>query len=501
MAAIKHLFVLMLENRSFDHLFGFADLAGTDAVTGARTHADDLVQLKNGPNWNRTANPNPLTGTAAFPETGAPLKMLPPFPGPSHEFDAVLMQLCGREAKYPASGTRRYPAINCSGFVENYWEQRAPDPALVMKCFEPAQVPVLTTLAREFAVCDAWFSSIPGPTWPNRFFVHAASSGGLDASPSSLDVLVHEIGPGFAFENGTIFDRLGDDWLVFHGDPFPHVFSIKGMLDERLEGRFQPQSRFKDVLSDPGFAAKYVFIEPNYGRVYSDYAYGNSQHALDDVAKGEELIKEVYETIRQSPHWKDSALLITYDEHGGFYDHVVPPAATPPGDALGSSLNVNGFDFAQLGVRVPAVIVSPLIERGTIDHRVYDHASVPATLITLFDPPAVGGKRNLTARDAASNTFESLFSRAQPRSEDDAPRTLPTPPDSGFRGGDLDDAGNLQTQIDPNVHGFLYVAFLRKYGISPEIAARSPIAERFLRISTRVEAMRFFDEVSKQVAK
>ena len=302
MAPIKHLFVLMLENRSFDHMLGFTDLGGIDAVTGGPTHADDLVQLKKGPGWARTANRDPRTGTNVFPDTGAPLKLYPPFPGPDHEFKAVLAQLCGVEAKYPDPATGGYPAINGSGFVQNYWDHHAPDPTLVMKCFEPARLPVLTTLAREFAVCDRWFSSLPGPTWPNRFFVHAASSGGLDDSPSALDVLVHEVGEGFEFENGTIYDRLGNDWLVFHGDPFPHVFSIKGMLPERLAGRFQSQSRFEAIVSDPVFSAKYVFIEPNYGRVYSDYAFGNSQHPLDDVTQGEWLIKRVYEAIRQSPH-------------------------------------------------------------------------------------------------------------------------------------------------------------------------------------------------------
>jgi phospholipase C len=186
-------------------------------------------------------------------------------------------------------------------------------------------------------------------------------------------------------------------------------------------------------------------------------------------------------------------------EHGGFYDHVVPPPATPPGDAAFSRLNVHGFDFAQLGVQVPAVIVSPLIEKGTIDHRVYDHASVPATLIKLFDLPAIGGKRNLTARDAAAHTFEGVSSRTNPRPEDETPRTLPVPPDSGFR-ADADEDGIPDFQIDPAVRGFLSVAFLRQYGITPEIAARSPIAERFLRISTRVQAMRFFDDVRRQVA-
>jgi len=191
--------------------------------------------------------------------------------------------------------------------------------------------------------------------------------------------------------------------------------------------------------------------------------------------------------------------VITYDEHGGFYDHVVPPPAIPPGDATSGRLNVRGFDFTQLGVRVPAVIASPLIDKGTIDHRVYDHASVPATLIKLFDLPAIAGKRNLTGRDAAANTFESLFSRISPRPEDEIPKTLPDPPDSGFR-ADADEDGLPDFQIDPAVRGFLHVAFLRKYGVSPEIAARSPMVQRFLRISTRVEAMRFFDEVGKEVA-
>ena len=492
--AIKHLFVLMLENRSFDHMLGFADLQGRDAETNRPTHADDLVQLKRSPEWSRVANMLPRTGEAFLPTTGAPFKIYAPLRGPGHEFDDVVEQLCGPGIQYRRGDP--YPPITCTGFVSNYRSRGPLDPGLVMRAFQPERVPVLTMLAREFATCDRWFSSLPGPTWPNRFFVHAATSGGLDDSPSSLDILFHEVGRGFEFEHGTIFDRLADDWLVIHGDPFPHVFSLRGMLDERLRGRFKPQHSFAEVVSDPSFSAKYVFIEPNYGRVYGDYGGGSSQHATDDVTAGERLIKEVYEAIRQSPHWPESALLITYDEHGGFFDHVAPPEAVPPGDTVTIRSGVqHDFDFRRLGPRVPAVIVSPLVPRGTIDHRVYDHASVPATLVSLFELPAPDGRRHLTDRDAATGNFSDLFSLSAPRT--DAPATLPDPPESGVDGAE-DTAGELahDAAIDPNVRGFLYVAFLRRYGLTPEMIERSPVAQRVLRISTRVQARDFLNQTA-----
>ncbi len=482
--AIKHLFVLMLENRSFDHMLGFAGLQGIDAATGQPTHAEDLILPKE----------SPVDPAAA---RGAPLKIYPPFPSPSHEFKDVLVQLCGPGATYPDPTTGGYPKITMAGFAANYASLNAPDPKLVMKCFAPTDVPVLTTLAREFAVCDHWFASLPGPTWPNRLFVHAASSAGLDDSPPPLATLLREFADGFEFPNGTIYDRLGNDWLVFHGDGLPQVYSLKGMAAHWHAGRFKPQEEFASTVSDPGFSAKYVFIEPHYGRVYSDYACGTSQHPLDDVTRGEELIKEVYEAIRNSPHWNEAALVITYDEHGGFYDHVVPPAAAAPADV--SRGRDYGFAFTQLGVRVPAVVASPLIPKGTIDHRIYDHSSVPATLAKVFNLPAVNGRASLTERDANASTFDGLLSRQSPRA--DTPEQLPDPPDSGFHPTDVETADSIADgEIDPNVRGFLYVAFQRLYGVTPDVAARSPIAERFLRISTRLEAMRFFKEVGEQVS-
>src|SRR5580700_10788175 len=124
--------------------------------------------------------------------------------------------------------------------------------------------------------------------------------------------------------------------------------------------------QFNDFAKDvenPSYPWLYTFIEPNYGDILNGtYEGGTSQHPLDGVAHGEALIKTVYESIRKSPHWNKSLLIVTWDEHGGFYDHVAPPSAVAPGDAgPGSTYNKHGFTFEQLGVRVPAVVVSPWI--------------------------------------------------------------------------------------------------------------------------------------------
>src|SRR5207248_8876348 len=126
---------------------------------------------------------------------------------PRHEFQDVLHQLCGEESTYSKGG--EYPPINNSGFVASYVASGG-SPAEIMKCYTPAQLPVLNALAKEFVTCDNWLSSMPGPTWPNRMFAHAASSGGLDHSPTIFEIAQWEAISGFRFLNGTIFDRLAN---------------------------------------------------------------------------------------------------------------------------------------------------------------------------------------------------------------------------------------------------------------------------------------------------
>jgi phospholipase C len=415
---VEHVFVLMLENRSFDHMFGLSGLTGT-GVDGKPTTVD-------GADAARDSNVDPATGVAFPVGPGADLALKGTDEDPGHEFEDTVVALCGNGAAYPASHV--YPPIDNSGFIANYRHSGSSTPQRIMRCFEPDQLPVLTKLALEYAICDNWFSSLPGPTWPNRFFALAASSGGLDGSPSSADIVIATTIEGYRFSNGNIFDLLDDyciEWRIFEGDEFPVSFALSGMNLNALQGRFTDFDEFAAELSNPGFAPKFVFIEPKYGAHGfditgpGDFTCGNSMHPLDDVTRGEQLIKTVYESIRNSPHWDTSLLIITFDEHGGFYDHVKPPAATPPGDVVTSSYVQHGFTFDVLGVRVPALVISPLIPRGVIDHTQYDHTSMLATVERLL------GTRNLTNRDKTANDLLHLLSLAQPRA--DTPTSLPPP--------------------------------------------------------------------------
>jgi phospholipase C len=404
---IQHVFVLMLENRSFDHLLGYSSISGTDAVSGLPTTIDGLSG----------AEKNIYGGTPYPIAHPADYSMVV---DPGHEFPDVLCQLSGSTAVYPAGGN--YPPIDNSGFVASYVEacskaNKQSPPGEIMKCYSPDQLPILTTLAKEFAVCDNWHASMPGPTWPNRMFVHAASSGGLDHSPTTAEIALWETAAGFSFPNRDIFDRIkakgGLQRRLYAGDLFPMMAALKGVgLDD-----IRQYQHFAADLQGP-FPYNYVFIEPSYC-LLDDYKGSTSEHPLDDVRLGEGLIKSAYEAIRNSPVWKSSLLIITWDEHGGFFDHAIPPAAIAPGDTLSSTgHNQFGFTFEQYGPRVPGVIISPWIPKNTIDHRLYDHSSVPATLENLF------ALAPMTKRDEAANTVLPLLSLAVAR--DDTPATLPS---------------------------------------------------------------------------
>ena len=436
---IDHVFVLMLENRAFDHMFGFSGLKGVDQDG----HPTDIIGVDPDQDFNiDSATHQQVRVTTGPPPTDFTLKGVDQDPG--HEFEDTVMALC---AQFDEAGNLvqpppqyqpvlgGYPPITNGGFVENYMHPSNSDdkasstPDRIMRCFDTAkQLPVMYKLAQEFAICDQWFSSMPGPTWPNRFFLLAASTGGLDHSPSPADIVAATTVEGYRFENGNVFDLLDDnciEWRIFEGDDFPVSFALSGMNLNALQGRFTAFADFQSELSKPDFGPRFVFIEPKYGAHEfdvtgpGDFTCGNSMHPLDDVTRGEKLIKTVYEAIRNSPHWERSLLLVCFDEHGGFYDHVKPPAAVPPGDTMTESYIQHHFQYDQLGVRVPALVISPLIPRGVIDHTIYDHTSMLASIERLF------GMKPLTNRDHAANDFLHLLSLETPRT--DAPTTLPVP--------------------------------------------------------------------------
>jgi phospholipase C len=484
---VQHVFVLMLENRAFDHMLGFSGIKGTDAQTGQQTSINGLGGTES----------NPYDGHSYPVTRGADVTM--PL-DPLHEFPSVLEQLAGAGATYKPGGP--YPPIDSSGFVINYAGAGGQaNPGEIMKCYTANELPVLNALATDFAVCDNWSSSMPGPTWPNRFFAMAASAGGLDRSPSSEQIVTWETVDGFSFEHGSLFQALsanGHSWRIYRGDKGPVAGSLPiaaGLKGIQMLRDVWNYSRFASDLQGD-YPIDFTWIEPNYGSALDDtYRGGTSQHPMDDVTSGEWLIKQTYEAIRNSPVWQSSVLIVTWDEHGGFYDHVAPTAAPPPGDKITTPGPVNqfGFVFDRYGVRVPAVIVSPFVAPNIIDHRAYDHASIPATVERLLGFPA------LTKRDAAAADVTPLLTLPTPR---DTPTRLPNPAPGGSHA--LLAAPRVATAdlTDPigasNLAGFLQIALRTQLQMTPE-EEHPEILARVASFTTRGEALAYIDDIASKL--
>jgi len=413
LAKIEHFVVLMLENRSFDHLLGW--LKSTDPRVEGLTGGESCPDVPPG-----GTNPVKVAPATAFAM---------PF-DPGHEFEDIQIQLYGSNGATPPGPKPESNPASMDGFIASAFEAAAAadvpqDRVGVMEYFTPDSVSVLAILARQFALFNFWYSSLPGPTWPNRFFVHAATSGGLTDSPGTQSII-----DGFSFANKTIYDKLkaaNKDWRIYH-DGLPQSIGIDSLRTEYLNAFTKNFREFTYFVDDVQNAAlpEYTFIEPQYD-TGGNYANGNSMHPLNDVRLGEQLVKAVYEIIRQSAdYWPNTMLIITFDEHGGFYDHVPPPKATPPGDATNYSNKDHPFGFDVLGVRVPAIVISAYTQAGTVigvnasdPATVFDHTSILKTVELRF------GLSNLTQRDAKANTLEVALNLDMPR--DDAPGILNDP--------------------------------------------------------------------------
>jgi phospholipase C len=384
---IRHIVVLMFENQSFDRLLGYLRLDDPtqhlDGVTGAES--------------NPFAPPADRTPISVM-KVSAPAAYVTD-PSPGHDFEDVNQQLFGERG--PRDGVR----ADNAGFVLNYSRQVGRDGRRlgdrgreIMQCLDPALLPVLTTLARTFVVCDRWFSSVPGPTWPNRFFVHAGTANGLLVTPETGAELASDFW-GSPYDMRSIFENLmerGLSWTVYFDD-YAQAFALRRL--HPYVDRFQRFEQFaRDV--EHGTLPAYAFIEP---RSFSAPGYpANDQHPPHHLLEGEKLLADVYDTLRADDAlWRRSLLVVLYDEHGGFYDHVPPPPAVPPD---GRRAAPSGFGFDRLGVRVPALLVSPWVGEGRVDHTTYDHTSLLATVKRMFGLPQF-----LTARDAAASTFEQNF--------------------------------------------------------------------------------------------
>jgi phospholipase C len=369
--ALKHIVVLMMENRSFDHMLG--SVPGIGGI-------DDAEAYSNADTTGALVQPQALA------EFQSQLQ-----PDPDHHFPAVDLQIFGGDPNRRA---------NMQGFVKSYYnqQQNVAHSHEILYYFKQSDLPVLTTLATEFAVFNRWFASIPGPTICNRAFAHYGTSFGR------VDMNLLYINEPFK----SIYDRLvgtpPHTSKLYYYDTASSTMEITNLLQHQPEvfGTFDQFQ--KDC--ETGNLPDYSFVEPNYSDHDSDTGeeVANDQHPDHNVQAGEAFIALVYNAIKgNAALWASTALLIVYDEHGGIFDHVIPPLCTP--DQFTATANDTGtgqpFAFDRLGVRVPAILVSPWIPKGTIVSRVFDHASIPATVTKFF----LGDYSPRSPRETSADVF------------------------------------------------------------------------------------------------
>jgi phospholipase C len=348
---IQTIIVLMLENRSFDHMLGYL-----------------------GPKYKGFTSPPQYTSEVAEPYTRAigmvqaatltdPVTQI--HVSPHHDFQSVRRQI--------ANGAM-------SGFAREMADRG--DPYLAMSYYTATELDVFDKLAQQYCVCTQWFAAHPGPTWPNRF----ATVTGTIPEVENFESNDPRLG---WFSNYTIFDLLskyGIPWRYFEGDlSFARMFNAFRLDDEHV-------IPFED--SDEGFA-KYVrnvqptqprviFIDPNFVDL-PPIATANDDHPPANIANGQRLVNQVVSALKYSPLWANSMLVVTYDEHGGFFDHVAPPGTDlGPADLRGQIPLIHPEGAPHLGVRVPAFVISPWTTPGSVCDRVLDHTSIMKTILVRF---------------------------------------------------------------------------------------------------------------------
>lgn len=334
---IDHVVLLLMENHSFDQMLGCLDTVhdGLDGVRNAASKSNDDGK-----------------GHTFFPRETRERHMKL---DPNHGHKAVLDQIAGDNGGFVRSFASDYPDSSLAARQD------------VMGYYPRGFLPALHTLGSQFTVCDRWFSSLPGPTWPNRYFALAGTSKGQVGMPSGLDAL----NPAWYTEQDqdTIFDRLNagaKTWKIYFYD-FPASLLLKNQRRaENLANYHLFDTFFHDAAGPADAFTQFVLIEPKYfGEAQND------DHPPHNVMKAEKLIADTYNALRSNQGlWERILLVILYDEHGGFYDHVPPPS-----NAIAPDEYTGHFDFTRLGVRVPAILVSPWCDAG-VCHAQFDHCSL-----------------------------------------------------------------------------------------------------------------------------
>ena len=400
LSAVEHIVVVMMENRSFDHMLGYLNLppwnTSRPAVDGVSL---DPAWVRRFTNFydSRTFAPHDFTDRL--------------IDDPPHTRPTIALQLA---TSLGAEGPM-------TGFVASYAQRKQRPRSLshVMAYYTAADVPVFDFLARNFTVCDRWFSALPAGTQPNRLMALAGFTSVGDNAPLYLP------------DQELVYDWLterGIRWRVYHDGIVPFIglmrkwMQIIGEDDHKQLGedpRFRWLDSLENDLKQPDLLPPVVFIEPDYTDIpFGHSAPPNDDHPPSPIDFGQRFLARVYRAFSANPAiWSKCLMLVTYDEHGGFFDHVEPPAiGTPP---------AGPYDpFSTLGVRVPGFVISPLVDGGTVSHGLFDHTSILQLLGERFGngrySPAVD-RRHQGA--PALDRLSGLLTREAPRPD------VPHPPE------------------------------------------------------------------------
>jgi len=399
---IEHIVVLMMENRSFDHMLGYLSLPKSKGgkarseVDGLKETAEQTIAYQ-----GKIYSPQRLANDyLAFPWD------------PCHDYKCVQKQL----------------ANNNRGFIEDFAENHhqlveelpLTDPSLIMGYYTASQLPVYDNLAEQFCVCDRWFCSLPGPTLPNRLFAMAGTSQGEIVNPK---IAV----PFQSYDLKTIFEYLPEGMgRHFAGDIptllyFKQYRKMKPMMKAVLNVVIDSTPSFIQ-LAKTGKLPAVSWVDPNFAQFPPGSKTGNDDHPPSNVHKGQTLVGEIYNALLRGKKWDRTLFVVTYDEHGGFYDHVIPPNAEDDGWP-----HLNRY-----GLRVPALVISPWIGKRTASHEIFDHTSILKTILLRFCRQPDGSIPHMSKRVDAATPLSALLTEEVARKD-----CKPAPRVSAFRSAGL----------------------------------------------------------------
>jgi phospholipase C len=359
---IDKIVVLIMENRSFDHLLGYLKLEEN------RNDVEGLTPGLSNSDGQKTYSVHHLDHTA-----------LQPNQDPCHSGQCVADQL----------------QDNNGGFVSNYVSTHPNDPErdLVMGYYNKNEVTTYDYLAGEFTLCDHWFSSVPGATWPNRLY---AVTGCADGSKDNKTIPIYNL-PAFVRK----LDAQKVTWDWYSDNFFGSTLNL-------TDGRYRSRSvyhldDFYQQAAD-GTLPSVCWIDPLFTSSPGAIA-ANDDHPPADIRHGQDFVLNIYHAlVSNSDQWNETLFVVVYDEHGGFYDHIVPPAAEDDRPS-----------FRSYGVRVPAILVSPWVPQGKVISNLFDHTSIIKTILLRFCRRADGSIPDMGKRVMAANHLGYALTEETPR--------------------------------------------------------------------------------------